>query len=49
MRNMYANMSNAFNRTNYGTPSASLARRARRQPYSARAAREINVGLRYQF
>lgn len=47
--NLFANMSNAFNRTNYGTPSGVMTSPFFGKPYSARNAREIEVGLRFQF
>ena len=47
--NLFANMTNAFNRTNYGTPSGVLTSPFFGKPYSARSAREIEVGMRFQF
>jgi len=47
--NLFANMNNAFNRTNYGTPSGVMTSPFFGQSYSARNAREIEVGLRFQF
>jgi hypothetical protein len=47
--NLYANMNNAFNRTNYGTPNGVMSSPSFGKPNSARNAREIEVGLRIQF
>jgi hypothetical protein len=47
--NLFANMNNAFNRTNYGTPSGVMSSEFFGKPYSARNAREVEVGLRFQF
>ena len=47
--NFFANMTNAFNRTNYGTPNGVMTSSLFGQSYNARNAREIQVGLRYQF
>jgi hypothetical protein len=47
--NLFANMNNAFNRTNYGTPSGVMTSPFFGRPYSARNAREVEVGLRFQF
>jgi hypothetical protein len=47
--NLFANMYNAFNRTNYGTPSGVMTSPFFGKPYSARNAREVEVGLRFQF
>jgi hypothetical protein len=48
--NLFANMNNAFNRTNFGTPSGVMSSpESFGKPYSARNAREIDVGLRFQF
>ena len=48
--NLFANMTNAFNRTNLGTPSGVMSSADTfGKPYNARNAREIQVGLRYQF
>ncbi len=48
--NVFANMNNAFNRTNFGTPSGVLSSPDTfGKPTSARNAREIEVGLRFQF
>jgi hypothetical protein len=47
--NLFANMNNAFNRTNYGTPSGVMTSPFFGRPYSSKNAREIEVGLRFQF
>ena len=48
--NLFANMNNAFNRTNRGTPSGIMTSiDTFGLPYSARNAREVEVGLRFQF
>jgi hypothetical protein len=47
--NFFANMNNAFNRTNFGTPSGVMTSPFFGKPNSARNAREIEVGLRFQF
>ena len=47
--NFFANMTNAFNRTNYGIPSGVMTSPFFGKPYSARSAREVEVGLRFQF
>jgi hypothetical protein len=47
--NLYANMNNAFNRTNFGTPTGVMSSPSFGKPNSARNAREIEVGLRFQF
>jgi hypothetical protein len=48
--NFFANMTNAFNRTNYGTPSGvKSSPESFGKSFNARPAREIQVGLRYQF
>ena len=47
--NVFANMTNAFNRTNYGTPSGVKSSANFGKPFNARNAREIQVGLRFQF
>jgi hypothetical protein len=48
--NFYANMTNAFNRTNYGTPSGVKSSPSTfGRSYNAKPAREIQIGLRYQF
>jgi hypothetical protein len=47
--NFYANMTNAFNRTNYGTPSGVITSPFFGKSFNARPAREVQVGLRYQF
>jgi len=47
--NVFANMTNAFNRTNYGTPSGVMSSSNFGRSFSARTAREIQVGARYQF
>ena len=47
--NVFANMSNAFNRTNYGTPSGVMSSTNFGKSFNARNAREIQVGIRFQF
>jgi TonB dependent receptor-like, beta-barrel len=47
--NLFANMTNAFNRTNYGTPSGVLTSSNFGKSYNARNPREIQVGIRFQF
>jgi hypothetical protein len=48
--NLFANMTNAFNRTNYGVPSGTMSSPSSfGKPNSARNAREVEVGLRFQF
>jgi len=47
--NVFANMTNAFNHTNFGTPSGIMTSPFFGMPTSARDAREIEVGLRFQF
>ncbi len=47
--NVFANMTNAFNRTNYGTPSGVMSSSNFGKSFNARNAREIQVGLRFQF
>ena len=47
--NLFANMTNAFNRANYNTPGTILTSRNFRRFTSAGAPREIEVGMRFQF
>ena len=47
--NVFANMTNAFNHTNFGTPAGIMTSPFFGQPTSARDAREIEVGFRFQF
>ena len=47
--NVFANMTNAFNHTNFGTPSGIMTSPFFGQPTSARDPREIEVGFRFQF
>ena len=47
--NLFANMTNAFNRTNYGSPSGVMTSPFFGKPFSARSAREIEAGMRFQF
>jgi hypothetical protein len=47
--NVFANMTNAFNHTNLGTPAGIATSPFFGQPTSAQSAREIEVGLRFQF
>jgi hypothetical protein len=47
--NMFANMSNAFNRLNPGTPSGVLTSPNFGRSTSAQNPREIELGMRYQF
>ena len=47
--NLFANMNNAFNRTNFGTPSGVETSPFFGRSNSARSAREVEVGLRFQF
>jgi hypothetical protein len=47
--NLFANMNNAFNRTNLGTPSGVMTSPFFGKPTSARNAREVEVGMRFQF
>lgn len=47
--NVFANMTNAFNITNYGTPSGVLTSPFFGKPTSASNPREIEVGMRFQF
>ena len=47
--NVFANMSNAFNRTNFGTPSGVMTSPYFGRSYSARNPREIEVGVRFNF
>jgi hypothetical protein len=47
--NLFANMTNAFNRTNFGNPSGVISSPNFGKPTSAQDPREIEVGLRFQF
>jgi hypothetical protein len=47
--NVFANMTNAFNRTNFGNPSGVMTSPNFGKPTSANDPREIEVGMRYQF
>jgi len=47
--NFFANMNNAFNRTNYGVPSGVKTSPFFGRSFNARPARDIKVGLRFQF
>ncbi|MBI4473202.1 MAG: TonB-dependent receptor [Acidobacteria bacterium] len=47
--NLFANMTNAFNRTNYGTPSGVMTSPFFGKSFNARPPRDIRVGLRFQF
>jgi hypothetical protein len=47
--NVFANMSNAFNRLNPGTPSGVLTSPNFGRSTSAQNPREIELGMRYQF
>jgi hypothetical protein len=47
--NVFANMTNAFNHTNFGTPSGIMTSSFFGMPTSAQDARQIEVGLRFQF
>jgi hypothetical protein len=47
--NLFANMSNVFNRVHYGTPSGVMTSPNFGRPTSAQNPREIEVGLRVQF
>jgi hypothetical protein len=47
--NVFANMTNAFNHTNFGTPSGIMTSSFFGLPTSAQDARQIEVGLRFQF
>ncbi len=47
--NLFANMTNAFNRTNYGVPSGVMTSPNFGKSTSALDAREIEVGVRFQF
>ena len=47
--NLFANMTNAFNRTNYGTPLGVMTSPNFGKSISAQDPREIEVGLRFQF
>ena len=47
--NVFANMTNAFNRTNYGTPSGVMTSPNFGKFTSAQDPRQIEVGMRYQF
>jgi hypothetical protein len=47
--NVFANMTNAFNHTNFGTPAGIETSSFFGKPTSALSAREIEAGLRFQF
>ena len=47
--NVFANMNNAFNRTNYGTPSGVMTSSYFGRSFNARNPREIEAGLRFSF
>jgi hypothetical protein len=47
--NVFANLNNAFNMTNPGTPSGVMTSPFFRRSTSASAAREIEAGMRFQF
>jgi hypothetical protein len=47
--NLFANMTNAFNRTNYGTPSGVMTSPNFGKYTSALDPRQIEVGMRFQF
>ncbi len=47
--NLFANLDNAFNRTNYGTPIGVLSSPFFGQSISAYSPREITIGMRFQF
>ena len=47
--NLFANMDNAFNRTNYGTPIGVLTSPYFGQSISAKDPRQITIGIRFQF
>ena len=47
--NVFANMSNAFNMVNRGTPNGVVTSKFFGQPTSASNPREIEVGTRFQF
>jgi hypothetical protein len=47
--NVYANMNNAFNRTNLGTPIGNLSSSRFGQFVNAFNPREITVGMRFSF
>ncbi len=47
--NLFANMNNAFNRTNYGTPSGVMTSPYFGRSFNARNPREIEAGLRFNF
>ena len=47
--NVFANMTNAFNRTNYGTPSGVMTSPNFGKFTSAFDPRQIEIGMRYQF
>ncbi|PYS53431.1 MAG: hypothetical protein DMG13_12615 [Acidobacteria bacterium] len=47
--NVFANMTNAFNRTNYGTPSGVMTSPNFGKFTSAQDPRQIEAGMRYQF
>ena len=47
--NVFANLSNAFNKTHLGTPSGVMTSPFFRQSFNATAPRQIEAGLRFQF
>jgi hypothetical protein len=47
--NIFANVNNAFNRTNYGTPSGVMTSPFFGKSFNARPARDIKAGIRFQF
>ncbi len=47
--NFYANITNAFNRPNYGMPSGTMTSPNFRRSTTAANPREIEIGVRYQF
>ena len=47
--NLYANITNAFNRPNYGLPSGTMTSPNFGKSTTAAAPREIEIGARYQF
>jgi hypothetical protein len=47
--NVFANMTNAFNRPNYGIPSGVMTSPNFQRSTNAGNPREIEVGLRFQF
>lgn len=47
--NFYANITNAFNRPNYGIPSGTMTSPNFRKSTTAANPREIEIGVRYQF